>query len=232
MSTPKYFQNFPNIEYATSIDKAGRPSFITIKDYFHLLTVRPDIFREETLYTRYVIQNGERPDQVSYKFYGDEQYYWILLQINEITDYYTEWPLSETELTEFVNKKYGGFVGAEKIHHYQTVETYDKSTPPNRVLPGGLTVPENYKFTYPDTPGSDIFLTSFPIAVTNYDYERQVNELKSEIFILDKKYIYNYQREVNNYARNLEPSVSFVTSEQNTTGPTPTSDATRYPQVS
>jgi hypothetical protein len=95
MSTPKYFRNFPNIQYALEVDKAGKPKYINIKDYFHLLTVRDDIYREETLYTTYTVQNGERPDQISYKFYGDEQWYWVLLQVNEITDYYTQWPLSE-----------------------------------------------------------------------------------------------------------------------------------------
>ena len=92
--------------------KQGSPNYINIKDYFHLMTVRDDIYREETLYTTYTVQDGERPDQISYKFYGDEQWYWILLQVNEITDYYTQWPLSEQELGEYVNKKYGGTVGS------------------------------------------------------------------------------------------------------------------------
>ena len=215
MSTPKYFQNFPNIQYALSIDKAGKPNYINIKDYFHLLTVRDDIDREEPLYTRYTIQNGERPDQISYKFYGDEQWYWILLQVNEITDYYTQCPLSEPELGVFVNKKYGGAVGSARVHHYETVETYDTATPPNLVLPGGLKVAESFKFTYPTTPGSTVYLTSFPTSVSNYTYERRLNDAKSEIFILEKKYVYDYERETRTYARNLQPSVSFRNSSDN-----------------
>ena len=209
MASPKYFQYFPDIQYALNVDKAGRAHHISIKDYFHLLSVRDDIYREETLYTKYQIQDGERPDQISYKFYGDEQFYWILLQINEIVDYYTQWPLSERELTEFAAKKYGGTIGSNEIHHYETVETFDNDTPPNLVLPGGLKVPENFKFTYPSTPGATVYFTSFPIGVTNYQHELNLNEAKSQIFILDKKYIYQYEREVRTYAKNLEPSVSF-----------------------
>ena len=215
MSSPKYFQYFPNIEYATSINKAGVPNFVTIKDYFHLLTVRDDIYREETLYTKYNIQNGERPDEISFKFYGDEQYYWVLLQINEIVDYYTQWPLSQNELTEFSYRKYGGAPGAELIHHWETVRTYDKDNPPNLVLREGLKVNEDFKFMYPDVPGSDVYLSSFPISKSNFAYERELNEAKSEIFILDKKYISNYVKEVRNYGRNLEPPVSFVESHSN-----------------
>ena len=37
MSTPKYFRNFPNIQYAVSANKAGIPTYINIKDYFNEL---------------------------------------------------------------------------------------------------------------------------------------------------------------------------------------------------
>ena len=210
MSSQKYFQYFPNIQYAQSINKAGKPNYINIKDYFHLLTVRDDIYREDTLYTTYQIQNGERPDEISYKIYGDEQFYWVILQINEITDYYSQWPLSQDELTKFTAKKYGGTVGAQQIHHYETVDTFDEDTPPNLVLPGKLVVPENFEFTYPTIPGGTTFKKSFPVGVTNYMYELKLNDVKSAIQILDKKYIYTYESEVRTYAKNLEPSVSFV----------------------
>lgn len=227
MSNPKYFQYFPNIQYADSVNKAGKPNFITIKDYFHLLTVRDDIYREETLYTTYTIKNGERPDQVSYKFYQDEQYYWILLQINNITDYYNQWPLSEKELTEFTYKKYGGAAGAGRIHHYETVATYDEGSPPNLVLPGGLVVPENFKFTYPTSPGSTVYKTTRPINISNFTYERMLNDKKADIFIMDKKYIYDYDKEVRTYAKNLIPSVSYVDSTSNTDPGASVSDVNR-----
>jgi hypothetical protein len=92
MSTPKYFRNFPNIQYAVSANKAGIPTYINIKDYFNLLKVRDDIFREETLYAPYTIQNGQRPEQISEAIYGDAQFYWVILQVNDITDYYSQWP--------------------------------------------------------------------------------------------------------------------------------------------
>jgi hypothetical protein len=210
MSTPKYFRNFPNIQYAVSANKAGIPTYINIKDYFKLLKVRDDIFREETLYTPYTIHNGQRPDQISKAVYGDEQFYWVILQVNEITNYYTEWPLSELELTEFVYEKYGGATGAGEIHHWQTMDTYDQSTPPNLVLPGQLEVPSTFTFSYSAEPGSNVRLSTTPYSVSNFEYERDLNEKKSQINILDKKYIYDYQREVRKYAENLDPSISFV----------------------
>ena len=210
MSKPKYFQNFPNIQYALRANKAGKRENIEIKDYFNLLKVRDDIYREETIYSPYTIKNGQRPDQISYNYYGDEQFYWIILQVNEIIDYYNEWPLAEDELTEFVNKKYGGAAGAGATRNWETMETFDNATPPNLLLEGGLVVPENYIFYYPSVPGSSITLSSKATSLSNYQYERRLNDRKSQIYLLDKKYIQGYESEVRNYAKNLDPLMSYV----------------------
>ena len=209
MSTPRYFRDFPNIQYALKVNKAGQPSYINIKDYFHLLTPRSDIYREDTLYNKYIVHNGMRPDEISYAVYGDEQFYWVVLQINQITDYYTQWPLSEVELEQFVNKKYGGPTGAGQTHHFETIPVFDEATPPNRLLEGGLVVPKNFIFRYPGTPGGNYTLSSTPISVSNLQYERGLNDKKSEIFILDPNYIYDYAREVRTYANNLDIQISF-----------------------
>ena len=78
------------------------------------------------------------------------------------------------------------------------------------VLPGQLEVPSNFKFSYPAEPGSNVRLSATPYSVSNFEYERDLNEKKSQISILDKKYIYDYEREVRKYAENVIPSVSFV----------------------
>ena len=210
MSFPKYFRYFPNIQYAVSANKAGITTNIDIKDYFNLLTVRDDIFREETMYSPYTITNGQRPEQISQQVYGDEQFYWIILQVNNIVNYYAEWPLSENELTEFVYEKYGGTSAANEIHHWQTMETYDQAKPANLVLPGQLQVPETFIYSYPAEPGSTTTLTTRPYSVSNFQYERDLNEKKSQIYLLDQQYIYDYDRETRNYAENLLPSASFV----------------------
>ena len=209
MSTPKYFEDQPNVEWAISANKAGIVSYVSQKDYFHLLKVRDDVYREDTLYVEYVVKDGERPDQISYEKYGDNQFYWIILQINEIVDYYNQWPLSYRELEEYCDKKYGGSVGIEQVHHYETVETYDDDG--NLILPGGLTVPENFLYEYPSSPGSNARLTSQPAAVTNFDYEKELNDVKSNIFILDPKYVYDYLREVRIAGINSPVQQSYIT---------------------
>lgn len=216
MSFPRYFEQFKNIKYAVSTNKAGIPSYITIKDFFHLLKVRDDIFKEDTVYTEYYIQNGERPENISYRLYGDEQYYWIILQINDIVDYYNQWPLSSQELEKFILKKYGSWETASNPHHWETVETFDDNG--NLVIPGGVVVSEDFTFVYPNTPGSGedvIELTSFPSVVSNVEYEQRLNEKKSNIVVLKDRYIIDYVRETYIYGNNLDPQDSEVNISDN-----------------
>lgn len=207
MSTPKYFSYLPDVQYALSANKAGQINYAAMKDFFRMAVVRDDVFKQDTLYTKYTVKNGERPDQISYEIYGDEQYYWVILQINEITDYYNQWALSDKELDQYIAKKYGAN-GASEIHHYETVDTYDSEG--NLVLPGGLQVPEDFSYTYPSEIGGTVYLSSTPLYVTNAKYEKVINDAKAEIFVLQKKYIYDYVREFKNYGSSTKKQVSFI----------------------
>jgi len=201
MSTPKYFKQFPNIKYTIATDLAGNTTDIEIKDYFHLMKVRLDIWAEETLYYTHYVGNGERPDQVSYKEYGDEQYYWIVLQVNDIIDYHNEWPLSAHEFDDFIIKKYNSHRAAGEIAYYETVETKDSLG--NLRLPAGIRVGKDYKFTYSEYDDATTYKTSFPRSVSYWEYENDLNEQKKNIYLLKPEYINDYVRDIKNYARSL-----------------------------
>ena len=121
----------------------------------------------------------------------------MILQINNITDYYNDWPLSQVEFDEYIIKKYGSIAGAEQTRHYETVETYDSTN--SLVLQGGLKVAANYVFYYPD--GEGVTLSSLPTAVSYLQWEREANESKAQIQILNPKYVYDYEREIKLYGK-------------------------------
>ena len=208
MASPKYFEYFKNIKYAVSANKSGQTNNINIKDYFNLARVREDIFKEDTLYNEYYVKNGERPDQISYEMYGTEAFYWVILQVNDIVDYYNEWPLSQTELNEFILKKYDGVEGAESIHHYETVETLDLNK--NLVMPGGMVVPEDFQYFYPSDTANSVYLSTTPVGITNSDYEQRLNEKKSKIQIVQPKYIHDYVRETRLFAKGTDDQKSSI----------------------
>ena len=196
MAFPTYFSNFPEVNYAFQVNKANVKTSVTFKDFFRLMKPRENLVsqRNLTLFVPYSVQDNETPDQISYKEYGDEQFYWVILQMNDIIDYYNQWPLSNSELEEYAKNKYGSVSAYNQVHHYQTVETYDSEG--NLVLEGGLVVDSNFVYKYPDGPGSSVFLSSLPTSVSNLEYERDLNDDKREITILDPKYVQDYAREV------------------------------------
>ena len=205
MSTPKYFQQLPNVKYAQSINKAGVANYVEMKDFFRLMRVRDDIFAEDTMYAEYFVQNGQRPEQISFELYGDERYYWVILQINDIYDFWNQWPLDQVELETYITERYGS--EADAVSHYETVEVKDDEG--TVLLEGGLKVSENFVFYYhPDPDSNNITLSSFPTAVTNRQRAFSENEKKASINVIDKRYIYDFEREWNNYARRLNPSAS------------------------
>ena len=224
MAYPDYFSRFPNIKYPYKINRAGITETFTIKDYFHLLKVRDEILSVDTFYSPYTVLNGERPDQISYRLYNDESLYWVILQVNDIVDVHNEWPLGNYELDQYIIKKYGSIEKSNDVHHYETIETYDEEG--NRVLPGrggdgpvdrnglgesGLWVPENFTFTYRLHPNKQASRTlsgsTGPLPactpVTNRQYEYDLNEDKSQIWVLQKKYLSQYLQEVTSYANSI-----------------------------
>ena len=221
MATPNYFSKFPNLRYGVSMNRAGVVEYINIKDYFNHVVLREYEFSRGTLISPYVVKNGERPDQISYNEYEDEQYYWIILQVNNIVDYYNEWPLSQYDLDKMIVQKYGN--NTEEVHHYETIEIKDAKG--NVVLPGrgtlgpdrgglakpGLRVSEDYSFTYPTYPGSNVFITksgstgtsAVCTPITNRQYEYDLNEDKSQIWILNPGLLPDFLRDLSKYTGGL-----------------------------
>ena len=203
MATPTYFSKFPNIDYAFKINKAGRAVGCEIKDYFHLMKVRDDLYKYDTLYDNYYIKNAQRPDEISYELYDDEQFYWIILQINDITDYWNQWPLHDNELEDFILRKYGSEEQADAVRYYETVAQYDADD--NVIYPGGIRVDADFR--YPENLGIS---QQGPDEVTNRQHEWRLNDQKREIQVIQPKHISDFVRDYERYAKGLVDQASEV----------------------
>lgn len=58
-------------------------------------------------YDPYTVKDGEKPDFVAYKYYGDPNLDWVVLLANDVYNIYDEWPKDSTELQQYLIKKYG-----------------------------------------------------------------------------------------------------------------------------
>lgn len=83
---------------------------------------RRDILSQITVYDEYDIVDGETPEIIAEKVYGNSQYHWIVMLANDIYDYKTDFPLTQLALDKFVEDKYGD--QADAIKHYVDASGY------------------------------------------------------------------------------------------------------------
>lgn len=173
-----YFDRFAKIQYngklATNITQSILLKYKTMYN--------------TTLWQFHTIVDGETPQSVADKYYGDAKDAWIILLINNIVDPFTDWALGSHELNALAKSKYGD-ANVGKVHHLVD------STTGKWVSPGVAkdyvnnsgevyrVLPQNY------TP------------VTNIEYENGLNDVKRDIKILAPKYIQSFKNQFDDEMR-------------------------------
>lgn len=112
-----YFSEFPKIFYDFPQDQSSTNLQI-LTDITANVRIRKQVLENITLYDEYDIQEGETPEIVAEKIYGNPEYHWIIMLVNQRYDYLEDFPMTSHELIEMCNEKYG----ADKIyniHHYE-----------------------------------------------------------------------------------------------------------------
>jgi hypothetical protein len=109
-----YFSIFPTINY-TLAEISGDTS-IPISRPVPNMTARVrlenfDLDMEQVSYQTYRIQDGERPDVVSTKFYSSSEFVWVIFLANNMRDWY-DWPMGNIEFDNYMAKKYESAPGA------------------------------------------------------------------------------------------------------------------------
>lgn len=96
-----YFQNFPIVPYLFGNELSVTP-FQNISAYNHIIDLVKD---DVTFYTDMFIEDGDRPDVLSYKLYGTVEYYWTFFFLNDdIRE--SGWPLSNLDVYERAKQHY------------------------------------------------------------------------------------------------------------------------------
>lgn len=104
---PKVSYKIDNIDYLKAIDITNSLKVKNfLKDYRGIS------------YNPYRIEDGEKPDLISYKVYGTPKYDWIILLANDIYNIYDEWPKDSQTLNEFIAEKYGSLSSASSTVKY------------------------------------------------------------------------------------------------------------------
>ena len=183
-----YFRELPDFEYQSPFaNSTGASDYVTVKNIFRRMKLRDDLKNVFTLFNKYVIDEGERPDTVAEKEYGKSDLDWVVLLSAGIINVRNEWPLSSKDLYDFVVEKYG-LAEKDFVHHYETKEVKDSQ---NRlIIAKGNRVDADFSVTYYDN--SSYVTKSEVTGVTNYEHEVKENIRKSTISILRRSYLQQF----------------------------------------
>ena len=158
-----YFSNFPTITHN------GKTQLTNVLRRFRF---ESSIKERLNLFYEYTIQDGDRPDTIADKYYGDAKYAWVVILFNEILDPLFDWPRDERTLNRFITDKYNSDAH-NLIHEYQDSNGYAIHIDTYNALP-----------------------TTERKTITKYQYELDLNEKKRNIKILDRKYLDRINNEI------------------------------------
>ena len=104
-----YFKDFPSFYYDFKQNNGTTKSSI-VKDITRNIRFRRDILANVTLYDRYDIRDGDTPEIIAEKVYGNAQYHWVIMLLNEKFDYISDYPLDEYSLVKYIDSVYSDVV--------------------------------------------------------------------------------------------------------------------------
>jgi hypothetical protein len=201
-----YFKYLPSIEYISPLEsRSSINTFIEAKNLFRRIKLSDNAFSSPYVFNKYIIQEGDRPDTVAYKYYGDSSLDWLVIFGAAIINQRTDWPLTSDELYEFASKKYGNDLTA--IREYRTRRVKDSDG--RIILPAGYVVNQDFTIPNPDNPTS----TLNPVqGITNWEYETEQNEKKKEINLVKPSFVPSIRREVETVMK-YKPGTSLYVSK-------------------
>ena len=98
-----YFRRLPNLDYPSLLKtRKSNLDFVQTKNLFRRAKIREDLFADFMQFDKYKIVGDERPDNVSLNVYGNDSYDWVILMANNIVDVYNEWPLTQIQLSQYL----------------------------------------------------------------------------------------------------------------------------------
>jgi len=201
-----YFRELPDVEYQSFLsDAISSKDYLKVKNLFRRNKLRDDLQNSFTLFNKYEIVEGARPDTVAEEFYGNDELDWVVLITAGIINVRDEWPLSNYQLYQYVEKKYG-IENLNTINFFETKEIKDSND--RLILPSGKVVDEDFTLTYSDN-GVNVTVTGTNVrrGVSNWEYETRKNNKKSSIYLLRRGYLQQFlndMREIMLYDRSSQ----------------------------
>jgi hypothetical protein len=194
-----YFEKFPKI--ATTDYKNNA---VLATNLMARTAIIPSLLTNPLLFYSYDIQEGDTPEIVASKYYGDVNRHWLVLYANQIIDPQWQWPLTSQQLKIYIQDKYAAAANTANVssvisYAQQTVKYHQKIFGTNNSEGGKsqrtmIIDEEEYNTSTPETitqnfPNGAVVQRSVAIkALSIYDYEVELNERKRKIYLINNIY--------------------------------------------
>jgi|TARA_B100000767_G_scaffold87348_1_gene83951 hypothetical protein len=173
-----FFNRFPILAY----DVKNNDNYKLLPDILRRVKLRSSIRSSSMLFDTYDVRNGDRPEDIAFKWFGDAELHWVILMTNNVLDRYYDWPMNDVQFQEFLTDKYGA--GSEDaIHHYEITKSSGRTTAKG---------PNDY--SHKVEVNSD---TDNASSISNREYEEREQDKKRSIRLLDKRYLNDFIDEFN-----------------------------------
>ena len=216
-----YFKHFPNILYQSPLShKDSSGDFIAVKNIFRRTKLKDYLQGSVSVFNKYIIEDGERPDTISELLYGSPQYDFVVVLTAGITNINHQWPIQDFQVYDVALAKYGSETKMNEVHHYETFEVKDSQG--RQILPPNLIVDVDFKmdgsalrfgtnrFTLISEAGNTqlddkneytVATDNIARPVTNYEYEINENEKLREIDVLQRGYLTTFVNDLRDIVR-------------------------------
>jgi len=172
-----YFDRFPLMIY----DMNNDDNYKLLPDILRRVKQRNAIKSGQFIFDTYDVIDGERPEDIAFKWFGDAQLHWVILMTNNITDRYYQWPMNQPQFEAFITDKYSNPDG---IHHYEIPRDSGRTTGQG---------PNDYSYLV--EVNSD---TDNAISISNRQYEERVRDKNRSIKLLNQKFLNEFLEEFDN----------------------------------
>ena len=172
-----YFQQFPLNIY----DAVGNGDYKVVTDLLSRVALHTKAKSVASLYDTYDVRSGETPEMVAFNVYGDPEYHWVILLVNNITDRYHQWPMNNRQFLAHLAERYDN---VDATHHYEIYQVSGDTTVKIDIGPSNV-----------DADGDTI---AAAVLVTNREYEEEKQDKLRKIRLLDPAYLEQFVEDFEN----------------------------------
>ena len=185
-----YFRELPNLRYPSFLrEKKSSLDYIEVKNVFRRIKLRDDLQSNFTIFNKYEIEEGMRPDTVAEELYGNPEFDWIILTVAGILNVRNEWPLNNRDLYNYCLDKYDDSLNSVRFFETKEVKNADGKL----ILPKGKVVDSGFTIPNPD----NVSATLNPVVgISNYEYETRLNDEKRNIYVLREGYVQTFLNDI------------------------------------